>query len=492
MPHHRDTLARQVLRQVHSPANVILLVAVCLSLVVSVHEGHAPLEPAVILAIVAANVALAVGFERRAVRDVGGLAGEVPTRSDSPGPDSTQRLQPPMRRRLVHVIHVMSAVAAVGALALLVLELHGHEDAWAIALVAASLAVAAVPEVLLLIVTLTLRRGARELGRAGALVRRLSLVETLGSVSVLCVGDSGLLPSAESARGLGVEVLSLTGGEKDRVAVVRAWQERGRVVALVGAAPQDVAALGASDVGVAPEGACPAARAVAEVVLSGSDLAPVLAAMRSGRDVFLSVRRTVSYLLVSNLSEVAVMVLAALVGWPVPLTPVTLLLINLVGDGVPGVFLARDREGGSPAPQRREEGYFSPELVADTAQQAVAFTVVGMAAYALGAFVWLPGGPPPSVEAGASMCFLVMALTSVLHAFTVRTRDSVLRRTVADNKSLVAACVGVAVLFSTLVLVEPLAEAFGLVVIGVADLAACVALALVPVLVHEAAALRRR
>ena len=487
MPHARDTLVSQVLRQVHSPANVILLVAVCLSLVVSVHEGHVPLEPAVILAIVATNVGLAVGFERRAGRAVNDLSEKAPS-----GPAaSARRLQPPMRHRLVHVIHVMSAVAAVGALALLVLELHAHEDAWAIALVAASLAVAAVPEVLLLIVTITLRRGARELRRSGALVRRLSLVETLGSVSVLCVGDPGVLPSVEPARALGVDVLRLTGGEKDRLAVVRAWQERGRVVALVGTSEQDVAALEAADVGVATGSACAAARTVADVVLSGGDLAPVVGAMRSGRDVFLSVRRTVSYLLVSNLSEVAVMVLAALLGWPVPLTPATLLLINLVGDGLPGVFLARDREGGSPAPQGREEGYFSPGLVADTAQQTVAFTAVGLAAYGVGAFVWLPGGPPPSEAAAASMCFLVMALASVLHAFTVRTLGPVLRRTVSDNKPLVAACVGVGVLFSVLVLAEPLASAFGLAAIGAADWAVCVALALVPVLVHEVAALLR-
>ena len=165
-----------------------------------------------------------------------------------------------------------------------------------------------------------------------------------------------------------------------------------------------------------------------------------------------------------------------------------LLLINVLGDGLPGLNLARDRSDErimARGPIGRTESFFSG-ISRAIAQQTVAFATVGLVAFALGAFAWLPGGEGPSLEAGQTMCFLVVAFTSVLHVFTVRTRGSVFRRTVRDNLPLVWSSVAILASFSALVLVEPLGAVFGLAPIGPVSWACSLGLSLVPTAVAEA------
>lgn len=154
------------------------------------------------------------------------------------------------------------------------------------------------------------------------------------------------------------------------------------------------------------------------------------------------------------------------------------------------VILAVTQERGDERimarrPIGRTESFFSG-ITRVIALQTVAFAAVGLLAFWLGAFAWLPGGEGPSLEAGQTMCFLVVAFTSVLHVFTVRTRGSVFRRTVRDNMPLVWSALGVIAAFSALVLAEPVGAVFGLAPIGPSSWACSLALSVVPTLVAEA------
>lgn len=86
---------------------------------------------------------------------------------------------------------------------------------------------------------------------------------------------------------------------------------------------------------------------------------------------------------------------------------------------------------------------------------------------------------------GQTMCFFVMAVTSVLHVFTVRSRGSVFCRTVRDNMPLVWSAAAMVAVFSALVLVEPLGAVFGMSAVGWVRWAVACTLAVVPTLVAE-------
>ncbi len=321
---------------------------------------------------------------------------------------------------------------------------------------------------------------------AGAIAKQLGLIRSDANVitgkELAAMSDEELVESVRS-----YSVYARVSPE-DKIRIVEAWQEQGEVVAMTGDGVNDAPALKAADVGVAMGcSGTEVAKAAADMVLTDDNFATIVEAVREGRNVFSNIKRTVYFLLACNFSEIVVMLGAQLLGWGTPLTPVMLLLINVLGDGIPGLSLSRDVSDErimTRKPIGRTESFFSG-ITHVIVQQTVAFSVVGMLAYWLGAFVWLPGGGAPSLEAGQTMCFLVMAFTSILHVFTVRTRGSIFRRTVRDNWPLVGGAVAMIAAFSALVLIEPVGAVFGMATLGPVDWAITIALSIVPTIVAE-------
>ena len=277
---------------------------------------------------------------------------------------------------------------------------------------------------------------------------------------------------------------------EDKIRIVEAWQENGEVVAMTGDGVNDAPALKAADVGVAMGIAgTEVAKSASDMVLTDDNFATIVAAIRQGRYVFSNIRKTLYFLLVCNLSEIVIMLGAYLLGWGMPLTPVMLLLINVLGDGIPGLRLAyehSDERIMNRKPVSRDESFLGDGLLRVMVHQTAAFSVVGLLAYYFGAFIQMAGNIAPSHIVGQTMAFLVVAFTSIVHIFTVRGRKSMFKVPLAHNMPLLYSAIGMLVLFSGMVLIAPLQFLFGLTTLSLVQWLCVLGLSTIPSLVAEA------
>ena len=125
---------------------------------------------------------------------------------------------------------------------------------------------------------------------------------------------------------------------EQKVGIVKAWQDRGHVVAMTGDGVNDAPALRSADIGVAMgRRGTEVARQAADLVLADDDLRTVVVAVAEGRRIFTNIRTFLRYALSGGFAEVAVILVAPFLGMPLPLNAAQILWINMLTHGLPGV-----------------------------------------------------------------------------------------------------------------------------------------------------------
>ncbi|MCL1944819.1 MAG: cation-translocating P-type ATPase [Firmicutes bacterium] len=283
---------------------------------------------------------------------------------------------------------------------------------------------------------------------------------------------------------------------EDKIRIVQAWQKIGAVVSMTGDGVNDAPALKAADVGIAMGIAgTEVAKSAADMVLVDDKFSTIVEAVSEGRNVFSNIRKTIYFLVVCNLSEIFMMIFGVLIFkqdtskgiiWWLPVTPLMLLVVNVLCDGIPGMALAKERSDQrimKRKPFNRNESFFGGGLMQAIIQQSIAFTIAVLVAYYIGT-----NGSPNDLnhEIGQTMAFLVLGWTSILHVLTVRSRKSFITTKYRNNPQLVYSVVGTIIIFSSLVFIPSINTTLKLTPnIGLQNWVATIGLAIFPIIVAE-------
>jgi len=151
-----------------------------------------------------------------------------------------------------------------------------------------------------------------------------------------------------------------------KLRIVRALKARGHVVAMTGDGVNDAPAIKEADIGVSMgRSGTDISREASSLVLLDDNFATLVAAVEEGRVVYANIRKFMRYLLSCNIGEVFTMFVGMLMGLPVVLTPIQILFVNLVTDGLPAMSLGADPSDGGEMrvpPRGRGESVFSGGL----------------------------------------------------------------------------------------------------------------------------------
>jgi len=253
-----------------------------------------------------------------------------------------------------------------------------------------------------------------------------------------------------------------------KLTIVQALQAKGHIVAMTGDGVNDAPALKKADIGVAMGiSGTDVTKEAADMVLQDDNFATIVAAVTEGRVIFDNIRKFIKYLMTTNAGELWVMLLAPLVGMPLPLLPIQILWVNLVTDGLPALALSAEpaeRNTMQRPPHPPNEHIFARGLGRHIVWVGL---LMGLIVLAVGYGYWRT-----DQAQWQTMVFLTVTLAQMAHVLAIRSeRDSLLRIGLWSNRPLLGAVALTFVLQLALIYVPFLQRFFTTVALSAADLA---------------------
>ena len=245
-----------------------------------------------------------------------------------------------------------------------------------------------------------------------------------------------------------------------KVRIVKAWQKRGKVVAMTGDGVNDSPALKNADIGIAMgKGGTDVAKNASDMILADDNFVTIIEAVRQGRTIYDNIKKAIHFLIATNIGEITTIFIGLLSGMESPLLAIQLLWINLVTDSFPAIALGLEREEKdimSRKPRDSKESIFAGGLWQKIVTEGVMLGCLTLFAFSLGTRLF-------GVRVGRTMAFVALGMLELVHSFNVKSEESIFKVGFFENKYLIGSLVLGTLLQVIVVVIPYLANIFELV-----------------------------
>ena len=253
-----------------------------------------------------------------------------------------------------------------------------------------------------------------------------------------------------------------------KIRIVRAWQDKGNIVAMTGDGVNDAPALKQADIGVAMGiTGSEVSKDAAAMVLTDDNFATIVKAVENGRNIYKNIKSAIQFLLSGNFGAVLAVLYASITALPVPFAPVHLLFINLLTDSLPAIALGLEphsQEVMDEKPRPMNESILTKDFLIKIGTEGLSIGVTTMIAF-------LIGYHGENALLGSTMAFATLCSARLFHGFNCKSdRPVVFSKRVIDNKWLIGAFLLGIALITAVVMIPGLHNIFQVQTLNIAQL----------------------
>ncbi|NSG46559.1 cation-translocating P-type ATPase [[Ruminococcus] gnavus] len=252
---------------------------------------------------------------------------------------------------------------------------------------------------------------------AAAIAKRIGILEDESEACEGAVIDS---MSDEELKNFveGISVYARVSPEH-KIRIVRAWQEKGNIVAMTGDGVNDAPALKQADIGVAMGiTGSEVSKDAASMVLTDDNFATIVKAVENGRNVYQNIKNSIQFLLSGNFGAILAVLYASIAGLPVPFAPVHLLFINLLTDSLPAIALGLEphsKKVMDEKPRPMNESILTKDFLTKIGTEGLCIGITTMIGFMIG----LTGEGGNAVFA-STMAFGTLCTARLVHGFNCK------------------------------------------------------------------------